>query len=183
MATHSSVLAWRTPGTGEPGGLPSMALHRVGHDWSNLATATAAAHAAELPGKPGWRATVHGVAMRQTQLSDSTQHVQPNVSAKTHVLMLSNEAALLSRSISRWCGYAQLCLTLCHPFDHSPPGSSVYGISQARMGCYFLLQGILATQGLNPCLLCCGQILYPLSHQGSLSLEHQTNELCLFFFF
>ena len=32
MATHSSVLAWRTPGTGEPGGLPSMGLHRVGHD-------------------------------------------------------------------------------------------------------------------------------------------------------
>ena len=32
MATHSSVLAWRTPGTGEPGGLPSLGLHRVGHD-------------------------------------------------------------------------------------------------------------------------------------------------------
>ena len=32
MATHSSVLAWRTPGTEEPGGLPSMASHRVGHD-------------------------------------------------------------------------------------------------------------------------------------------------------
>ena len=32
MATHSSVLAWRIPGTGEPGGLPSMVLHRVGHD-------------------------------------------------------------------------------------------------------------------------------------------------------
>ena len=32
MATHSSVLAWRTPGTGEPGGLPSVGLHRVGHD-------------------------------------------------------------------------------------------------------------------------------------------------------
>ena len=32
MATHSSVLAWRTPGTGEPGGLPSMGLHRVGHN-------------------------------------------------------------------------------------------------------------------------------------------------------
>ena len=37
MATYSSVLAWRTPGTGEPGGLPSMGLHRVGHDWSDLA--------------------------------------------------------------------------------------------------------------------------------------------------
>ena len=46
MATHSSVLAWRIPGTGEPGGLPSMGSHRVGHDWSNLATAAAAAAAA-----------------------------------------------------------------------------------------------------------------------------------------
>ena len=43
MATHSSVLAWRLPGTGEPGGLPSMGSHRVGHDWSNLAAAAAAA--------------------------------------------------------------------------------------------------------------------------------------------
>ena len=40
MATHSSVLAWRIPGTGEPGGLPSMVSHTVGHDWSDL-TATA----------------------------------------------------------------------------------------------------------------------------------------------
>ena len=39
MATHSSVLAWRIPGTGEPGGLASMGLHRVGHDWSGLAAA------------------------------------------------------------------------------------------------------------------------------------------------
>ena len=37
MATHSSVLAWRIPGTGDPGGLLSMGSHRVGHDWSNLA--------------------------------------------------------------------------------------------------------------------------------------------------
>ena len=37
MATHSSVFAWRVPGTGEPGGLPSMGSHRVGHDWSDLA--------------------------------------------------------------------------------------------------------------------------------------------------
>ena len=37
MATHSSVLAWRIPGTGEPGGRPSMGSHRVGHDWSDLA--------------------------------------------------------------------------------------------------------------------------------------------------
>ena len=42
MATHSSVLAWRIPETGEPGGLPSMGSHRVGHDWSDLAAAAAA---------------------------------------------------------------------------------------------------------------------------------------------
>ena len=51
MATHSSVLAWRIPGTGEPGGLPSMGSHRVGHDWSDL-PAAAAGHFRAGPG-PG----------------------------------------------------------------------------------------------------------------------------------
>ena len=41
MATHSSVLAWRIPGTGEAGGLSSVGLHRVRHDWGNLAAAAA----------------------------------------------------------------------------------------------------------------------------------------------
>ena len=41
MATHPSVLAWRIPGAVEPGGLPSMGSHRVGHDWSDLAAAAA----------------------------------------------------------------------------------------------------------------------------------------------
>ena len=41
MTTHSSVLAWRIPGAGDPDGLPSMGLHRVGHDWSDLAAAAA----------------------------------------------------------------------------------------------------------------------------------------------
>ena len=49
MATHSSVLAWRIPGTGEPGGLPCLGSHRVGHDWSNLAAA-AARHQEEQTG-------------------------------------------------------------------------------------------------------------------------------------
>ena len=39
MATHSSVLAWRIPGTAEPGGRPSMGSHRVRHNWSDLAAA------------------------------------------------------------------------------------------------------------------------------------------------
>ena len=41
VAPHSSTLAWRIPGTGEPGGLPSMGLHRVRHDWSDWAAAAA----------------------------------------------------------------------------------------------------------------------------------------------
>ena len=44
IETHSSVLAWRIPGTGKPGWLPSMGSHRVGHDWSDLAAVAAATH-------------------------------------------------------------------------------------------------------------------------------------------
>ena len=59
MATHSSVHTWRIPGTAEPGGLPSMGLHRVWHDWTDLAAA-----AARLPGQisivPGLQASFQG---------------------------------------------------------------------------------------------------------------------------
>ena len=48
MATHSSVLAWRIPGTREPGGLPSMGLHKVGHDWSDLLAAAIAAEVSSM---------------------------------------------------------------------------------------------------------------------------------------
>ena len=44
MATHSSILAWRIPGTGEPGELPSIGSHRVGHDWSDIAAEAAAVY-------------------------------------------------------------------------------------------------------------------------------------------
>ena len=66
METHSSVLAWRVPGTGEPGGLPSMGSHRVGHDWSNLA-------AKWRTGKPGvlqsigWQRIKHDLSIEQQQ--------------------------------------------------------------------------------------------------------------------
>ena len=70
MATHSSVLAWRIPETGEPGVLTSMGSHRVGHDRSDLAAAAAV---------------------------------------------------------------IQLCLTLCHPMDCSPPGTSAHRLLQVRM--------------------------------------------------
>ena len=52
MATHSSVLAWRIPETGDPGGLLSMGSHRVRHDWSGLAAAAAATAAAVVKNSP-----------------------------------------------------------------------------------------------------------------------------------
>ena len=80
---------------------------------------------------------------------------------------------VLSSTLSSESEVAQLCPTLCHPMDcrlpHSwdfPwdfPGKSI------GVGCHFLLQGIFPTQGSNLGLLHCRQMLYHLSHQGSLS--------------
>ena len=64
----------------------------------------------------------------------------------------------------------QLCLTLCHPMDCSPPDPSVHGDSPGMntgMGCHALLQGIFPIQGSNAGLLHCRRILYQLNYQGS----------------
>jgi len=80
MATHSNVLAWRIPGTAEPGGLLSMGLHRVGHDWSDLAAAATAGNGNLLQysclknsmDRGAWWAKVHRVAKSGTWLSTRT---------------------------------------------------------------------------------------------------------------
>ena len=64
----------------------------------------------------------------------------------------------------------QSCLTLCNPMGCSPPGSSVLGDSLGKntgVGCHAFLRGIFPTQGSNPGLPHCRQILYCLSHPGS----------------
>ena len=81
IATHSSVLAWRIPGTGEPGGLPSTGSHRVRHDWSDAAAAAAVFTGGEGNGNPlqcscienprdggAWWAAVYGVTQSRTRL-------------------------------------------------------------------------------------------------------------------
>ena len=70
MATHSSVLAWKLPWMEEPGGLPSVGLHRVGHDWSDLAAAAAP------PGKSYSRCFCQGVLSFLTP--KSCQSPQPH---------------------------------------------------------------------------------------------------------
>ena len=69
------------------------------------------------------------------------------------------------------CLVTQSCPPLCNPMDCSPPGSSVHRDSPGKnsgVGCHAHLQGIFPTQGSNPGLPHCRQILYQLSHQGSL---------------
>ena len=71
------------------------------------------------------------------------------------------------------CLVTQSCPTLCDPVDCSWPGTSVHGDFPGKnigMGCHSLLQGIFRTQGSNPGLPPCRQILYQLSHEGSPSL-------------
>ena len=80
MATYSSVLTWRIPGTGEPGGLPSMGLHRVGHDWSDLAAAAAAAY---INGLMNWH-----YFMDSWLLSLSRSHFFP-ISSPSEAIIIS----------------------------------------------------------------------------------------------
>ena len=78
-------------------------------------------------------------------------------------LKVSNPSGVL-------CLVTQLCLTLYDSTNCSPPGSSVHGSSLGKntgVACHALLQGIFPTQGFNPGLPNCRQILYHLSHQGS----------------
>ena len=107
-ATHSYVLAWRIPGTGEPGGLLSVGLHRVGHNWSDLAAAAEVFQGASFPWKGNcnilqysclenfmdrgiWQGIIHGVAKSWTWLSihTHTSTLHERVQDKTLIWMLS----------------------------------------------------------------------------------------------
>ena len=100
MATHSGVLAWRIPGTGEPGGLPSTGTHRVRHNWSDLASIThlmdmSLSELRELVmDREAWRATVHGVAKSQRRLSDWTELKQCLCSFSCHLVHFNISATI-----------------------------------------------------------------------------------------
>jgi len=73
MATHSSVLTWRIPGMVEPGGLPSMGSHRIGHNWKNLAAAAAAIMNNAIN---EIKSTLEGTNSRITEAEDSKSEVE-----------------------------------------------------------------------------------------------------------
>ena len=86
MATHSSVLAWRIPGTGEPGGLPSMGSRRVGHDWSDLAAAAGAAK---------WQLRLHGSGLLESQVARLCKPAPVISSASSNTTTNSTELNVL----------------------------------------------------------------------------------------
>ena len=88
MATHSSVLAWRIPGMGEPGGLPSMGSRRVGHDWSDLA----AAAAGETGSLFACLFKSHGVIRARVEI-----HPSNPLKFLLHSIFIPQKALLLSR--------------------------------------------------------------------------------------
>ena len=98
MATHSTVLAWRIPGTEEPGGLPSMGSHTVGHDWSDLAAEAAA--------------TNHSVQFSHSVMSDSAT---PWTAAHQASLSIINSGSSL-KLMSIESVMPSNHLILCHPF-------------------------------------------------------------------
>ena len=96
MATRSSVLACRIPGTGQPGGLPSMGSHRVGHTWSDLAAAAAAVLLPEFAGNEtrsySWNTTLYSTWLAVVQkelLASHFTHCPPPqllIGLRKHVL-------------------------------------------------------------------------------------------------
>ena len=93
MATHSSVLAWRIPGTGEPGGLPSLGSHRVGYNWSDLAVAAA--------GLPVHHQLPEFTQTRVHQVGDAIQPSHPLSSTFTPALNPSQHQSLFQWVNSR----------------------------------------------------------------------------------
>ena len=124
MATHSSMLAWKITRTEEPGRLQSM---RSQTEWLNN----------------NRQDHVFGVNVSQwTSVSPWTHNNVSHLIAPNKVL-------------SRWWGLvAKSCSTLCNPMD---PASLLcpwdFPGKNTEVRCYFLLQGVFLTQGLNPCLL------------------------------
>ena len=132
MATHSSVLAWRIPRTGEPGRLPCMGSHRVGHDWRDLA---AAAHINK-------RENCHYLHWLQLYfwnlpycchdlkscgfLTSANTPIAKGciIAALWEVNHLLSKTAIVHSHQIR--SVAQSCPTLCDPMNHSTPGLPVH---------------------------------------------------------
>ena len=127
MATHSSVLAWRIPGMREPGGLPSMGLHRIRSNWSDLAAAWGEAFFVCSLSEEFM------VCISEIQLN----HTEPKIYTESFLFKGGTidfvAICLLTLTLVITVKVAQSCSTPRTSMDYSPPGFSVHGIFQARI--------------------------------------------------
>ena len=142
MATHSSVLAWRIPGTGKPGGLPSMGLHRVGHNWSDLAVA---------------------VDIVKVNVAQSCLTLRP------HGLYSPWNSPGRNTGVGSFPSPGDLPNPGIEPRSPTLQADSLQAEPQGKpknpgVGSLSLLQGIFPTQESNQGLLHCRGILYQLSY-------------------
>ena len=178
MTTHSSVLALRIPGTGEPGGLQSMGSHRVRHDWSDLAELDLNCNAL-LQKDPQMQWPVYDrslflshIEVQKTLSQNWQAHVPQNprgpwlqdqrslhsISIFLHVNKHKKKSGVLSLRI--WpssymhctCSVTKLCPTLCDPMDCSPPNpQSMWFLRQKyRSGLPFPSPGDFSHPGIEP---------------------------------
>ena len=147
MATHSSILAWRIPWTEEPVGLQSMGSQQLD--------------------------TTEWLSIASSPLDLMASYNQITTSYTNHWNLFSfccfqiMYALCLSAVL---CLVAQSCSILCNPMDCSPSDSSVHGDSLGKntgVGCHALFKRIFPSQGSNPGLPHCRQILSWQSHKGS----------------
>ena len=132
MATHSSVLAWRIPGTAGPGGLPSMVSHRVGHDWSDLAAAAAAAYIYVWIFL-GSSVVKYPPAIQETHVQSLGQEVPLEKAMTTHSNILAWEIPWTEKPGGLQCVGSQKSRTQLYIYVH------IYKLDYLIMGMIFLL--------------------------------------------
>ena len=117
MATHSSILAWRIPGMEEPSGLLSMGSHRVGHDWSNLAAAAAAA--AYITGKSNLFPICYTICLRKKHKNKQNSYEKKLISYRNKYREIQNSLwnvhlgrakSKVKNALSLWTGLRFLLL-------------------------------------------------------------------------
>ena len=136
MATHSSILDWKTPWMEELGRLQSMGSQRVGHDWETSLHFTSLHFTSlhftsnENPGLVSFRIEWFDLLAVEGTLKSLLQHH----SSKASILQCSAFfIQLLKRKKVKESEVSQSCPTLCDPMVYSPAGSSIHGILQARV--------------------------------------------------
>ena len=103
MATHSSALAWRIPGTGEPGGLPSIGSHSIGHDWSDLAVRHHGLQRLRLPCPSFLPVHFSSVSQSCPTLCDPMNHSTLGLPVLHQLLEFTPCPWVYSCPLSRWC--------------------------------------------------------------------------------